>query len=66
MLTTQETEIAAARSLLSHRKMQRVSRWQISLDQRELLKQSFLLTTKPILSVVNIGEDQLDDVAKLA
>ncbi|HEV8623044.1 MAG TPA: redox-regulated ATPase YchF [Acidimicrobiia bacterium] len=35
-------------------------------DERELLKQSFLLTTKAILTVVNIGEDQLDDAAKLA
>ena len=35
-------------------------------EERELLKQSFLLTTKGILTVVNIGEDQLDDAAKLA
>ena len=35
-------------------------------EERDLLKQSFLLTTKPILTVVNIGEDQLDDAAKLA
>jgi ribosome-binding ATPase len=35
-------------------------------EERELLKQSFLLTTKAILTVVNIGEDQLDDAAKLA
>ena len=32
----------------------------------DLLKQSFLLTTKPVLTVVNIGEDQLDDAGKLA
>jgi GTP-binding protein YchF len=38
----------------------------LSTDERELLKASFLLTTKPILIVVNIGEDQLDDAAKLA
>jgi len=38
----------------------------LSADERELLKASFLLTTKPILIVVNIGEDQLDDAAKLA
>jgi GTP-binding protein YchF len=38
----------------------------LSPDERELLKQSFLLTTKAILTVVNIGEDQLDDAAKLA
>jgi GTP-binding protein YchF len=35
-------------------------------EERDLLKQSFLLTTKPILTVVNIGEDQLDAAAKLA
>ena len=35
-------------------------------EERELLKQSFLLTTKAILTVVNIGEDQLDDAAKRA
>jgi ribosome-binding ATPase len=35
-------------------------------DERELLKQSFLLTTKAILTVVNIGESQVDDAAKLA
>jgi hypothetical protein len=38
----------------------------LSSDERDLLKASFLLTTKPILIVVNIGEDQLDDGAKLA
>ncbi len=30
--------------------------------QRELLKPVFLLTNKPVLAVVNIGEDQLDDI----
>jgi ribosome-binding ATPase len=38
----------------------------LTTDERDLLKQSFLLTTKPILTVVNIGEDQLEDAAKLA
>ena len=38
----------------------------LSPDERQLLKQSFLLTTKAILTVVNIGEDQLGDAAKLA
>ncbi|HZQ76646.1 MAG TPA: redox-regulated ATPase YchF [Acidimicrobiia bacterium] len=38
----------------------------LTADERELLRQAFLLTTKPILTVVNIGEDQLDDAAKLA
>ena len=38
----------------------------LSADERDLLKPSFLLTTKPFLTVVNIGEDQLDEAAKLA
>jgi ribosome-binding ATPase len=38
----------------------------LTAEERDLLKQSFLLTTKPVLTVVNIGEDQLDDAAKLA
>jgi ribosome-binding ATPase len=41
-------------------------RAQLTSDERELLKQSFLLTTKGILTVVNIGEDQLEDGPKLA
>jgi ribosome-binding ATPase len=35
-------------------------------DDLELLRPSFLLTTKPLLIVVNIGEDQLDEADKLA
>ncbi len=38
----------------------------LSADDRELLRPSFLLTNKPVLVVVNIGEDQLDDADKLA
>jgi GTP-binding protein YchF len=38
----------------------------LTAEELELLKPSFLLTTKAILTVVNIGEDQLDDAAKLA
>ena len=38
----------------------------LSAEELELLRPSFLLTTKPALIVVNIGEDQLDDAAKLA
>jgi ribosome-binding ATPase len=33
----------------------------LSAEQREALKPMFLLTTKPVLAVVNLGEDQLDD-----
>jgi GTP-binding protein YchF len=35
-------------------------------DDRELLRPSFLLTNKPILTVVNIGEDQLEEAEKFA
>jgi GTP-binding protein YchF len=38
----------------------------LSADDLELLRPSFLLTTKPVLMVINIGEDQLDDAVKLA
>jgi GTP-binding protein YchF len=38
----------------------------LSAEELELLRPSFLLTTKPVLIVVNIGEDQLEDAAKLA
>jgi ribosome-binding ATPase YchF (GTP1/OBG family) len=34
-------------------------------DERDLLAPAFLLTTKPVLAVVNIGEDQLDRVDEL-
>jgi ribosome-binding ATPase YchF (GTP1/OBG family) len=33
--------------------------------QRALLRPYFLLTNRPVLAVVNIGEDQLDDVASV-
>ncbi len=35
-------------------------------DERALLAPAFLLTDKPVLVVVNIGEDQLDDADALA
>ncbi len=34
----------------------------ISADAAETLKPYFLLTNKPVLAIVNIGEDQLDDI----
>ena len=37
----------------------------LSAEQREALRPMFLLTTKPVLAVVNLGEDQLDDVDTL-
>jgi ribosome-binding ATPase len=35
-------------------------------EQRAALKPFFLLTNKPVLAVVNLGEDQLDDADRLA
>jgi GTP-binding protein YchF len=37
----------------------------LSADEREELRPSFLLTNKPVLVVVNIGEDQLEEADKL-
>jgi GTP-binding protein YchF len=34
----------------------------LTAEQRELLKPWFLLTNKPVLAVVNVGEDQLDSI----
>jgi GTP-binding protein YchF len=38
----------------------------LSAEQRGLLKPFFLLTNKPLLAVVNIGEDQLDQADAVA
>lgn len=35
----------------------------LASDTRALLKPYFLLTNRPVLAVVNVGEDQLDDLA---
>ncbi|HEY8526819.1 MAG TPA: redox-regulated ATPase YchF [Acidimicrobiales bacterium] len=35
----------------------------LDAETRELLKPWFLLTNRPVLAVVNVGEDQLDDLA---
>src|SRR6478736_5368326 len=40
-------------------------RGEVTDDARELLAPAFLLTTKPVLVVVNVGEDQLDAVDDL-
>lgn len=34
-------------------------------DERKLLKPYFLLTNRPVLALVNVGEDQLDDIASV-
>ncbi|MGI9605435.1 MAG: redox-regulated ATPase YchF [Acidimicrobiales bacterium] len=39
---------------------------ELSDDERDELKPFFFLTNKPVLAVVNIGEDQLDDAEALA
>ena len=38
----------------------------LAADDRDLLRPSFLLTNKPVLTVVNIGEDQLDEEDKFS
>ena len=38
----------------------------LTADEREHLAPAFLLTDKPVLAVVNIGEDQLDEAEPLA
>jgi ribosome-binding ATPase len=40
-------------------------RAELTDDERELLAPAFLLTVKPVLVVVNVGEDQLDAVDEL-
>ena len=42
-----------------------IYRSDLSDDEREHLAPAFLLTTKPVLVVVNIGEDQLEQVDEL-
>lgn len=37
----------------------------LSDDDRELLKSAFLLTNKPVMAVVNVGDEQLDDLDEL-
>lgn len=41
-------------------------RTDLSDDQRVALKEHFLLTNKPVMAVLNIGEDQLDDADAIA
>jgi hypothetical protein len=40
-----------------------IYRSQLTGEQRDLLRPYFLLTNRPVLAVVNAGEDQLDDLA---
>ncbi len=40
-------------------------RSRLDAEQRELIKPYFLLTNRPVLAVVNVGDDQLDDMASL-
>jgi GTP-binding protein YchF len=41
-------------------------RGDLSDEEREMLGSFFLLTNKPVLAVVNLGEDQLDDAEAVA
>ncbi len=42
---------------------QPIYRSDVSAEHREILRPTFLLTNKPVLAIVNVGEDQLGDVA---
>lgn len=42
-----------------------IYRSSMSAEQRDILKPLFFLSNKPVLAVVNIGEDQLDDVESI-
>jgi GTP-binding protein YchF len=42
-----------------------IYRSSLTAEQRAELQPMFLLTTKPVLAIVNLGEDQLDDVDAL-
>jgi GTP-binding protein YchF len=56
-------ELVAAEAALTH--LERgvpLHRSPLSGDHRELLRSWFLLTNRPVLAVVNIGEDQLGEV----
>lgn len=43
-----------------------IYRSKLDKDQKAALKPFFLLTNKPVLPVINLGEDQLDDADRLA
>jgi GTP-binding protein YchF len=56
-------EVAALdAAVLSLQKGVPIYRSGLSEDQRAILKPIFLLSNKPVLAVVNVGEDQLDDL----
>ena len=43
-----------------------IYRSELSEERRSALKEHFLLTNKPVMAVLNIGEDQLDNANELA
>ncbi|MCU1454047.1 MAG: GTP-binding protein [Acidimicrobiales bacterium] len=42
-----------------------IYRGNLTPEQRRLLREEFLLTNKPVLALVNVGEDDLDRVAEI-
>ena len=42
-----------------------IYRSDLTVDEREILREYFLLTNKPVMAVVNIGDDQLDEVEEI-
>lgn len=43
-----------------------IYRSSLGAEQRDLLRSYFLLTNKPVMALVNVGEDQLDDIDAVA
>ncbi|MEO6628361.1 MAG: GTPase [Aquihabitans sp.] len=42
-----------------------IYRGSLTADQREVLEQEFLLTNKPVLALVNVGENDLERIAEI-
>ncbi|PLS76227.1 MAG: redox-regulated ATPase YchF [Actinobacteria bacterium] len=60
--STLAAEVAALEVALDHLQAGTpLYRAGLSSDQRQALREYFLLTTKPVLAVVNLGEDQVAD-----
>ncbi|MGQ0743400.1 MAG: redox-regulated ATPase YchF [Acidimicrobiales bacterium] len=59
-------EVAAMEAALSHLEGgQPLYRAELNDDQRQALRSAFLLSAKPVLAVVNLGEDQLGEAERI-
>jgi GTP-binding protein YchF len=59
-LVAEVAALTAARAVLDQGTP--IYRSSLTAEQRDLLKPAFLLTNKPVLAVVNVGEDDLEQV----